>query len=117
MPWAEFVDKNGDLTDPKNYIQGPQSNKPDPHQIGEYWEQNHPNWLQVSDSYVPPKPPPTTAQMLSSLDAEYQPQFLELSQALGVAMLADNALLITNLKLDYAELKDEYDTKRGEIDG
>jgi hypothetical protein len=67
-------------------------------------------------SYVP-----TTSeirqQQLSTLDAEYQPQFTSLSQALGMATLSDNTVLITSIKADYVALKTEYDTKRGEIDG
>lgn len=51
-------------------------------------------------------------QQLSSLDAEYQPRFTELSQALGMATLAENTSLITSIKVDYAELKAEYDGKR-----
>jgi hypothetical protein len=56
-------------------------------------------------------------QNLSSLDAEYQPQFTQLSQALGMATLAENTDLIASIKADYTALKTEYDTKRGEIIG
>lgn len=56
-------------------------------------------------------------QQLDALDAEYQPQFAELVNALGAATLADNADLITSIKSDYVTLKAEYDTKRGEIIG
>jgi hypothetical protein len=52
------------------------------------------------------------ARKITALDAEYQPQFSELSQALGIATLADNTTLITGLKADYLELKAEYDEKR-----
>jgi hypothetical protein len=51
-------------------------------------------------------------QELSKLDAEYQPQFTALSQALGMATLAENTDLITSIKADYTELKAEYDGKR-----
>ena len=54
---------------------------------------------------------------LDALDVEYQPQFTELSQALNMATLSDNSDLITRIKADYAALKAEYDTKRGEING
>jgi len=54
-------------------------------------------------------------QKLTVLDAEYQSQFAELSEAFGIATLGDNIDLIANIKTDYVELKAEYDTKRGEI--
>ncbi len=56
-------------------------------------------------------------QELSTLDAEYQPQFAELSSALSMATLSDNTNLLTSIKADYAALKAEYDAKRGEING
>lgn len=56
-------------------------------------------------------------QQLDALDAEYQPQFAALSQALGMATLAENTDLIASIKEDYTALKAEYDTKRGEIIG
>ncbi|HWR42554.1 hypothetical protein [Sporomusa sp.] len=52
---------------------------------------------------------------LSTLDAEYQPQFTELTQALGLATLDGNQVLIDGIKADYSELKAEYQTKRAEI--
>jgi hypothetical protein len=70
----------------------------------------------------PPEPPQPTAaeiktQKLQDLDWQYQPQFAELVNALGVATLSDSTDLIASIKADYADLKAEYDTKRGEIDG
>ncbi|MCC5464802.1 hypothetical protein [Pelosinus baikalensis] len=56
-------------------------------------------------------------QKLAILDAEYQQQFAELSQALGIATLAENTNLTTSIKADYLTLKTEYDTKRGEVNG
>ena len=56
-------------------------------------------------------------QKFSALDTEYHPQFAELSSALGMATLAENTDLIASIKEDYAALKAEYDTKRGEIVG
>jgi hypothetical protein len=64
-----------------------------------------------------PTPEEIKQQELNALDAEYQPQFADLVNALGAATLADNTELITSIKGDYATLKIEYDTKRGEIDG
>jgi hypothetical protein len=52
------------------------------------------------------------AQKITALDAEYQPQFYELSQALGITTLSDNTTLITGIKADYLDLKAEYDEKR-----
>jgi len=54
----------------------------------------------------------TKEDKFTALDAEYQLQFAELSQALGMAVLADNADLITSIKADYVELKADYDAKR-----
>lgn len=51
-------------------------------------------------------------QQLDALDAEYQPQFVALSQALGMATLAENTDLIASIKADYTALKAEYDGKR-----
>lgn len=51
-------------------------------------------------------------QQFDALDAEYQPQFAALSQALGMATLAENTDLIASIKEDYAALKAEYDGKR-----
>jgi len=69
-------------------------------------------------THCPPAPPTTEEvmqQQLVGLDSEFQPQFLELAQALGVASLTDNSVLIANIKSDYAELKAEYDERRGAI--
>lgn len=57
------------------------------------------------------------ARKIAQLDIEYQPQFAELSSALGMATLAENSDLIASIKADYAKLKGEYDGKRGEILG
>ncbi|MCM0757336.1 hypothetical protein M7775_01980 [Sporomusa sphaeroides DSM 2875] len=58
---------------------------------------------------------PTVEEKLTNLDAEYQPQFADLAQSLGLAMLDDNTELIAELKADYADLKQEYQTKREAI--
>ena len=52
---------------------------------------------------------------IEELDGEYQPQFDELSKALGIAMLNDNQDIINDIKADYQLLKQEYQTKREEI--
>ena len=69
--------------------------------------------------HTPPTPSAEAilAQRIVTLDAEYQPQFAELSSALGMATLAGNNDLIISIKTDYMSLKAEYDTKRGEING
>ncbi|AIF51268.1 hypothetical protein [Pelosinus sp. UFO1] len=96
----------------------------------EITDSEHDDWMQNQSTrkididtkklveYTPPAPSVEVIRQnkLSALDAEYQPQFAELSQALGMAMLSENTDLITSIKADYAELKTEYDTKRGEID-
>lgn len=55
------------------------------------------------------------AQALVALDAEYQPQFSDLAQALGVATLDGNQENINGIKADYAALKTEYQQKREAI--
>lgn len=64
---------------------------------------------------------PTTVEVeimkLASLDAEYQPQFAALAQALGLATLAANQTTIDGVKEDYAALTAEYNTKREVITG
>ncbi len=57
----------------------------------------------------------STGEKLSELDTEYQPQFLDLAQALGLATLSGNQTTIDGIKKDYASLKAEYDTKREAI--
>lgn len=51
------------------------------------------------------------ATAIAALDAEYQPQFAELAQSLGVATLDGNQVAITGIKDDYAALKAEYTEK------
>lgn len=70
-------------------------------------------------TYTPyvPTAQEVSGQKLAMLDAEYKPKFSELANALGMATLADNSALIASIKTDYAVLKTEYDTKRGELDG
>ena len=65
-------------------------------------------------TYSPP--PETTAEEIiekqfATLDAEYQAQFSELAQALGLANLDNNTELITELQEEYAELKAAYQTE------
>ena len=57
----------------------------------------------------------TKSSALAALDAEYQPQFAELAQSLGVATLDGNQAAITGIKEDYAALKAEYQAKAKEI--
>ena len=71
-------------------------------------------------TYIAPTPPTAeeiAQQALIALDNEYEPRFTQLSQALGMATLSDNADLNTSIKADYIALKAEYDTKRGDIIG
>ena len=52
---------------------------------------------------------------IEELDRYYQPQFDELSKAVGIAMLNDNQDIINDIKTDFQSLKQEYQTKREEI--
>jgi len=62
-------------------------------------------------TYSPP-PEPTAEEIINSqltaLDAEYQAQFTELAQALGLATLDNNTELIAEIHEEYAGLKTEY---------
>jgi hypothetical protein len=116
MQWAELKDPNGDINDINNYIQGSlQSDKPDKHQIGEYWTQNHPNWRQVPDNYTPPDKPLTADEQIAALDAEYQPQFDALTLAWAKASMDGNTTLAASIKADKDALLAEYTTKREAI--
>jgi len=69
------------------------------------------DWSQVADDFIPPVPETTKGEKMAALDAEYQPQFMELAQNLGVATLDGNQTAITGIKDDYATLKAEYTEK------
>ena len=58
---------------------------------------------------------PTKEKKLAALDAVYQPQFVALAQALGLATLDANQTVIDGVKADYAALKAEYQAKVKEI--
>jgi hypothetical protein len=65
--------------------------------------------------YTPDPVVLTAEEQLAVLDSEYQPQFAELAQALGLATLDGNQANIDSIKADYAALRDEYNTKREAI--
>lgn len=58
----------------------------------------------------------TNQQKLDALDAEYQPQFDDLTKNLGLAILNNDTDAQTSIKTDYAALKTEYTTKRMAIE-
>jgi hypothetical protein len=83
----------------------------------DYFSKNQQGFDIVDDIWTYTEPAGATAdeikqQQLDALDAEYQPQFVALSQALGMATLAENTDLIASIKEDYTALKAEYDGKR-----
>lgn len=65
-------------------------------------------------AYVP-TPDEIKDQELSALDAEYQPQFDELSLAWATASMDGNAALAASIKADKATLQNEYQQKREAI--
>ena len=65
--------------------------------------------------YVPEIVEPTREEKLAALDAVYQPQFVILAQALGLATLDANQTVVDGVKADYAALKTEYQSKIKEI--
>ncbi|MDQ0202464.1 hypothetical protein [Pectinatus haikarae] len=58
----------------------------------------------------------TKQQKLDALDTEYNPQFDQLVNSLGVATLADDEDAQASIKADYTVLKTEYTTKRTAIE-
>lgn len=69
---------------------------------------------------VPPSPPVPTAieikqQQLLALDAEYQPQFDNLTLAWAKASMDGNINLANSIKADKDALAAEYQAKRGAI--
>lgn len=69
------------------------------------------DWTEVADNFVPVAPVPTKSEKLIALDAEYQPQFKQLAEALGLATLDGIQSVIDGVKNDYESLKSEYQTK------
>lgn len=77
--------------------------------------QQYADWQQVAEGFVPPEPLKTTEELLSELDAEYQPQFSSLSLAWATANMDGNTELAASIKADKDDLTTEYNTKREEI--
>lgn len=101
---------DGDLIiklDDNAYIPADEANKDYQEYLAWLAEGNTPEPAQTAEEIQ--------AKQLTSLDAEYQPQFLDLAQALGLATLSGNQVTIDGIKADYAALKTEYDEKREEI--
>lgn len=73
----------------------------------------------VDRPIIPPDPviPPTKEQLLQQLDWEYQPQFLEITRAWANANMDGNTELANSITADRLALKQEYEQKRGEING
>ena len=55
-------------------------------------------------------------QKIDTLNAEYQPQFNDLAQSLGLAMLSNDTAAQDSIKTDYTALKTEYPNKKGIIE-
>ncbi|WP_182185579.1 hypothetical protein [Pectinatus frisingensis] len=55
-------------------------------------------------------------QKIDTLNAEYQPQFNDLAQSLGLAMLSNDTAAQDSIKTDYTALKTEYTNKKGIIE-
>ena len=110
MAWANFVDKTADINDYANYIQGSlQGDKPDPHQLSDYWIQNHQNWLQVADGWIPPAPILTKTQQYAAINAEYDTARAKLLTSISYAESIGNESGIVILKAKVAS--NEVDRK------
>jgi hypothetical protein len=74
--------------------------------------------LQLKDAFTGYEKGPllTNEQKIAQLDAEYQPKFAALAQALGLATLDGNQSVMDSIKSDYAALKAEYQTKKEDIE-
>ncbi|GMB00243.1 hypothetical protein [Pelosinus sp. IPA-1] len=73
------------------------------------------DWQQVSDDFIPSMPILTKEQKLVALDAEYESQFTELAKAWATASMCGNNVLSDEIKIEYAKLKEEYNTKQEAI--
>lgn len=71
----------------------------------------------VKNPVYVPTPEELQKQKIVALDAEYQEQFAQLAQSLGLATLDGNQTVADGIKSDYATLKAEYQTKRQVIIG
>jgi len=112
MQWAEFIDKNGDINDPKNYIQGSlQRDKPNKHQIGEYWEQNHPNWREVSDSFIPPAPVLTKTEIYANINTTYSTRLSNIITAIQMAEARGDTVTVAKQQANYTATQAEWKQK------
>lgn len=69
-------------------------------------------WEEVSPDYQPPTPAPDKSQQIAALDAEYEPQFVELARAWANANMDGNTTLATANAAERAVLKEEYEKRR-----
>ena len=121
MAWANFVDKTANINDPANYVQGSlQADKPDPHQLGDYWLLNHPNWLEVADGWIPPAPVLTIDELILLIEETYNIKFNTLQQRLNNVLLSDGLdkeAKIIIIQNEYKELSDQKDLEILELLG
>lgn len=111
--WAQFKDPSGNINDYQNYIQGTAGTEPSwsGWQHPDIWKAE--GWRNdLPDTWIPPQPPKTTEELLSELDAEYQPKFNALSLAWATASMDGNTELAASIKADKDNLIDEYNARR-----
>lgn len=73
------------------------------------------DWQSVADDFTLPIINSTKEQKLIALDAEYEIKFTELTKAWSTAGVCDDNVLCDEIKLEYVELKEEYNARREEI--
>jgi hypothetical protein len=84
----------------------------------EYMAQNYPEWKQVEDDFEPPavEHVPTKEEKLAALDKGYEAQRKELTDYFVQAMLSGDTELQEEMRTTLAELNEEYDSQRKEIE-
>ena len=121
MAWANFKDKTADINDVANYVQGSfQGSMPDPQHLGDHWLKNHPNWLNVDDTWTPPAPVITLDEQIMQIEESYNVKFEALQKRLNTVLLAvginqDAKTVI--LQNEYKELSEQKDLELLELLG
>ena len=75
----------------------------------------YPEWTQVDDTFIPPTIPPSKAERLQVLTADYQGIIDNLVRAIGVATLKNDTTQVDSLKQMYVQQTSKYKQERDVI--
>ena len=83
----------------------------------EVWDEK-PNGYYTEEEWAElhPAPPPTKEEKLAQLESEYEAAKKVLKDYLMDAMLADDSDTAADIKVEMAEIEEEYQTKREELE-